>query len=211
MGCDVTLYGRPSWVDAINNDGLHLEWPDGRRHTVHPQAITDLATLDDRSDFDVVLVTPKSFATSDVVSGLAEKVTPKTRILSLQNGVGNEDRLAQALPNQPILAGSITLPVKIPQAGTIIVSKDKGGIGLASFTPGSAVTDIADRLQEAGFTVVTYDDYRSLKWSKLLMNIVANASSAILDMAPGESLAYQAIFDLEIAAMCETLAVMKVQ
>ena len=163
IGCEVILLGRPSWVDIISANGLHLQWPDGRQQTVHPQAITDVSTLEDSSDIDVVLVTPKSFATTDVVAGLAPKLNPKTRVVSMQNGVGNEDRLAEALPQQPILAGSITLPVQIPKAGTIIVSKDKGGIGLAPYTPDAIVADLADHLRDAGFTTVTYTDYRSLK------------------------------------------------
>lgn len=211
VGGEVTLLGRPSWVNTIQAHGLQLQWPDGRQQTVHPQAITDLAERDSYADIDVVLVTPKSFATAEVVAGLAGKLSPQTRIVSLQNGVGNETCLADVLPDQPIVAGSITLPVSIPQAGTIIVSKDKGGIGLAPFTSGVNVDDLAERLRQAGFTVVTYQDHRSLKWSKLLMNIVANASSAILDMPPNQSLVNPAIFDLEIAAMRETLAVMKAQ
>jgi 2-dehydropantoate 2-reductase len=132
-------------------------------------------------------------------------------LLSLQNGVGNEEDLAAWFPEQTVVAGSITLPVRVPQTGTIIVAKEKGGIGLAPFTHQTKLDDIAAALGNAGFTIARYEDYRSLKWSKLMMNIIGNATSAILDMPPRKSMANPAIFDLELAALRETLAVMQAQ
>ena len=211
IGCQVTLLGRRSWVSAINAEGLQVQWPGEAPQTVHPQAIEALAELDSWAEIDLVLVTPKSFATAAVVDGLAERLPATARVLSLQNGVGNEELLASLLPQQTILAGSITLPVMVPQAGTIIVSKVKGGIGLAPFSTGAEVADVAAILRQAGFTVATYEDHRSLKWSKLLMNLIGNATSAILDMPPGESLKHPEIFDIEIDAMRETLTVMRAQ
>ena len=211
IGCDVTLWGRHSWVSTISANGLNLQWPDGRHETVHPQAVEDLDSLTSLEAIDLVLVTPKSYATEAIAADMVGRLSPKTRVFSLQNGVGNEAVLASTLPDQSILAGSITLPVMIPEVGTIIVSKEKGGIGLAPFTEGAEIGDIAQLLQKAGFTVMTATDHRSLKWSKLIMNLIGNASSAILDMPPSQSFAHQAIFDLEIAALREALAVMRAQ
>ncbi|RME42881.1 MAG: hypothetical protein D6796_13815, partial [Caldilineae bacterium] len=69
----------------------------------------------------------------------------------------------------------------------------------------------AQALRGAGFAVRVYADYRSLKWSKLLLNLIANAIPAILDMPPAAALAHPAIFNLELAALRETLAVMRAQ
>ena len=211
MGCEVTLLGRAGLVKAVTATGLQLHWPDGRRQTVYPKAVENLAELDPLSNFELVLITVKGFDTATAVSPLAGKLSPTARLLSLQNGVGNEDILAEALPGQPIIAGSITLPVIAPQVGTIVVSKAKGGLGLAPFAPGVLVDDVARLLRQAGFTVAIYTDQRSLKWSKLMMNIIANASSAILDLPPAQSLNYPEIFGLEIEALQETLAVMRAQ
>jgi 2-dehydropantoate 2-reductase len=143
------------------------------------------------------------------VADLAGRLALSTRVLSLQNGVGNEEILTEILPQQSILAGSITLPVTVPQVGTIAVSKDKGGITLAPVSPGAELADVAKALRQAGFTVATHADYQSLKWSKLLMNIICNATPAILGMPPAKALSYPEIFDLELGALRETLAVMQ--
>jgi 2-dehydropantoate 2-reductase len=173
--------------------------------------ITSLTELPTPIEADLILVTVKSFDTEAAVQGLTGRLLPKTCLLSLQNGVGNEEDLAAWFPEQTVVAGSITLPVRVPQTGTIIVAKEKGGIGLAPFTHQTKLDDIAAALGNAGFTIARYEDYRSLKWSKLMMNIIGNATSAILDMPPRKSMANPAIFDLELAALRETLAVMQAQ
>ena len=52
-------------------------------------------------------------------------------------------------------------------------------------------------------------DYRSLKWSKLALNVVANASCAILDVLPDRLVREDAVFALEIRAIREVRATMK--
>jgi 2-dehydropantoate 2-reductase len=47
-----------------------------------------------------------------------------------------------------------------------------------------------------------------MKWSKLLANLIANASSALLDMTPAQIFADRRLFEVEIAALREALAVM---
>lgn len=207
----MTLLGRARLVSVVTAHGLQLQWPDGHQQTVYPQVIENLAQLDRLSDFELVLITVKSFDTAAAAGGLSGRLSPGTRLLSLQNGVGNEEVLAAIVLGQPIIAGSITLPVMVPQTGMIVVSKGKGGIGLAPFSKGVFIADVAQCLSDAGFTIATYSDHRSLKWSKLLLNLTANASSAILDMPPAQSLNHPEIFDLELEALQETLAVMRAQ
>jgi 2-dehydropantoate 2-reductase len=50
-----------------------------------------------------------------------------------------------------------------------------------------------------------------MKWSKMLTNLLANASSAILDMTPAEIFAHPGLYKLEIAQLREALAVMQAQ
>ncbi len=207
----VTLLGRAKLVQMVKNNGLHLRWPDGSAHTLYPDAVENLNDLPRLAEVELVLFTVKSFDTAEAARELVGKLPPGARVLSLQNGVSNEEMLAKILPQQTIVAGSITLPVEVPRLGTIVVSRDKGGIGVAPVSQGAETADIVEMLREAGFTVAGYSDYRSLKWSKLLMNIISNAASAILDMPPGEATAHLCIFNLELAAMRETIAVMRAQ
>ncbi len=56
-----------------------------------------------------------------------------------------------------------------------------------------------------------FDDAASMKWSKMLTNLLANPTSAILDMTAGEVFANRDLYKLEIAMLRECLAVMEAQ
>jgi 2-dehydropantoate 2-reductase len=66
----------------------------------------------------------------------------------------------------------------------------------------------AGLLRDAGFTTDLFADYRSLKWSKLLMNLLANAQCAILDWTPAQVMADPTASRLEALAWQEAFAVM---
>lgn len=127
--------------------------------------------------------------------------------------MGNEEEIEGTLAAQRIFAGNITTPVSIPEVGVIRVEKAKYGIGRGMARQGRSgegigLAQVEAALAGAGFTVTVYDDARGMKWTKLLLNIVGNASSAIVDEAPGVSFA-DLVVDLELAAWRETLRVMR--
>jgi 2-dehydropantoate 2-reductase len=68
---------------------------------------------------------------------------------------------------------------------------------------------IVAAFRQAGLIVHTYADYRAMLWSKLVVNMLGNATSAILDLSPAEVYADRQLFRLEHQAVCEALAVMR--
>ncbi len=210
-GHHVTLVGRQPLMDKISGDGLQLGWPDQPAQTAHPQVATTVSQPD--TPFDYVLLSVKAPATAAAAQQLAPLLaqSPRTCVVSLQNGIGNEETLADAVGPAQVIAGTITIPIQVPAAGVIQVSKAKGGLGLAALSLGQPVQQLADALTGAGLTTQTYPNWRAMKWSKLLLNIINNASSAILDMTPAEIIAQPELFNLEIAALQEGVAVMRAQ
>ena len=208
-GNPVTLLGREKLANAVARAGLRLRAHDGHTDTAHPRAIIDLSQMTDFSTIELVLVTVKSFDTAAAMKPLVGKLAAPAHIISLQNGVGNEELLMEMFPNVPVVAGSITFPVTMPEPGLIAIAKKSGTIGLAAASPTADPLLALNALRAAGFRVEKFDDYRSLKWSKLMMNIISNAIPAILDMPPAESLADDRIFALEMESIAETLAVMR--
>jgi len=61
---------------------------------------------------------------------------------------------------------------------------------------------------QGNFRVENYRSAQSMKWTKLLMNMLGNASSAILNQPPEEIFSHNALADLEIEAWREALTVM---
>lgn len=210
-GHKVTLVGRPALMGKIAADGLCLRHPVLPEQTVHPETVTSLDDL--TTAFDFILISVKSPDTPGVIDDVSASGLPlaNTHIVSLQNGIGNEEKLAEAFGREKVMAGTITIPISVPDLGVIEVSKDKGGLGLAPLHPNQPVQRLADALNEAGLTTLVYENYQAMKWSKLLLNIVNNASSAILDEPPTQIIANPNLFNLEIEALQEGVAVMKMQ
>jgi 2-dehydropantoate 2-reductase len=205
----VTLLARRNHVAAIRTWGLVLEGPSGRTVCKGADSITSLDDL--TSPPDLVILTVKAYQTSDALADLRDFLARGIPILSLQNGVGNEDLIAAAAPAARVIAGAITISVSVVRPG--VVRQQTGGGGIAVAPAGgsgdSGAGDLAALFQRAGFRAETKGDYRALKWSKLLLNLIANASSAILGLPPAAIVQDPRVFHLEREAFREAVRVMR--
>lgn len=217
----VTLAGRPTFVEAVRSRGLLLADETGRHTVRNVRAVAGPLEALARSEtaFDLVVFTVKSYdtgsAVADLSAALAGTGAPAPALLSVQNGVGNEDSLASALPGVAVLAGSITTPVSVEGPGAIHVDKPRYGLGLSVWRPAagssaeaSLYAESCALFEQAGFAVKKYENAQAMKWTKLLMNMMGNATCAILDEPPQTAFADNKIVDLEIEAWREALAVM---
>lgn len=205
-GQEVTFLERDSTVDAIRKSGLKLILG-GREHLI--QKITVVPSIDQAMEmprFDVGILAIKSFDTEAFI----ETITPFKRqlpvILCLQNGVENEDLLRQALGKNAVISGSVTSAVGRINVGQIILEKLRG-VGIAGEHP--LVDDLLKIFNGSGLNAKKYQDETSMKWSKLLTNLLANASAAILNMLPAEIYSIPGLFALEMLQLREAMKVME--
>ncbi len=217
-GHAVTLVGRPRFALLVREQGLRLSDDTGNYQIRNITVASSLgeAFANAAAAYDLAIFTVKAYDTANALAEFIE-ATQKAGIqppvvLSLQNGIGNEEELAAALGAANVIAGSIGTPVSVPQLGTIQIDKAHYTIGVCPWQPNTSPKGFEaakQALSEAGFVVKHFPDPYGLKWSKLLMNMVGNATSAILDEAPRDMFTDVAIIDLEIQAMREALAVMQ--
>ena len=168
---EVTLVGRGEHIRAVRDDGLRLTGAVDL--TVHPDARTEPP-----ASADLVLVTVKAFDTADAAATLAE-MDDAGAVLSLQNGMGNEETLAAALP-WPVLAGTTdfgaerTGPgvVRCNGVGEVVLGVPGGGESPAARRAGDAFRDAAIG------TTVAADMPRRL-WAKLAVNAGINPITAL--------------------------------
>jgi 2-dehydropantoate 2-reductase len=128
--------------------------------------------------------------------------------LCLQNGVDNEPYLAAALGEENVIAGTITSAIGRQNEGEIVLERRRG-VGIAEAHPRARM--IAGAMAQAGLNPHLYPNPAAMKWSKLLTNLLTNASAAILDMPPAEVLAHPGLFRLEMLQLREALGVMSRQ
>ncbi len=169
-----------------------------------PRAIGDVVAV----EADLAIVAVKAYDTAGAVQTLRRALGADSdaAILTPQNGVGNEEILASAFGPDRIVSGALTVPVEIDPEGRVVAA-NQGGLALA---PVGSVSHnwLVAALERSAIPVRVSDDYRALKWSKLALNVIANASCAILDVLPERLVEMRAVFALEIRAIRETRSVM---
>ena len=161
-------------------------------------------------DADLALVTVKSFDTDGAIATLQRALRDPgaTTIVTPQNGVGNEAQLAAAFGAGNIVSAALTVPVEYGPDGKGVAAKG-GGIAFAPVATSNAHNWLLAAFGTTGLSVRAVDDYAAMKWSKLALNVVANASCAILDVTPERLVRYEAAFALELRAIREVRDVMR--
>jgi 2-dehydropantoate 2-reductase len=183
VGHDVTLLGRRPAAHA-EPATLVLAEPDGTR-TVPVRRVAD---PDEADTPDLVILAVRQMDLGAALETAAR--WPAVPLLTVQNGVGAEDLARAARDAAPVLAGSLTAAVEAQPGG--VRRLRAGGMGVAVVPGGgepaaSAIaSDLAAAWTSAGLPARTYPDPVAMKWSKLLANLVGNATSALLDLSPGE-------------------------
>lgn len=214
-GQAVTFVEREKNIEELKVRGLRLDLTlDEKRKTqeafiIESRAFTFASSLEEAlkfGPFDVAIVALKSYDTPALIESikpLAEKMPP---ILCLSNGVDNEPLIAETLGKDKVIYGTVTTAVRKRNVGDVILEKLRG-VGVAAGHPLSE--RLVDIFNEAFLKCLLYPHAESMKWSKLFTNLVANASSAILNMNARQVLSNKHSYKLEIAMLHECLAVMK--
>src|SRR5512138_2525072 len=216
-GHQLVFVEQPKVVDELRERGLRLDLTlDERRKTkdasrIDPASFRIVAALEDAlryGPFDVALFALKSFDTASALEGMkpyADKMPP---ILCLSNGVSNEPAIAEVLGSDKVIWGTVTSAIGRRATGDIILERLRG-IGIAK---GHPLSETLNReLNKAYLNAKLFDDANSMKWSKMLTNLIANPTSAILDLSAKEVFADNDLYQLEIEMLQECLAVMDAQ
>ena len=171
-------------VDEINRKGLLIEGISGDRVVKNIKATTNAADI---GVADVVFVFVKSTITDLAIIQNKCIFGNNTIVLTLQNGLGNIDKINQSIDSKNILAGvtshgaTMLSPGKIYHAGigtTHIGELD----GLVT----KRVESIAHILRTAGLETLISENVSGLIWGKLLVNVGINALTAITGFKNGE-------------------------
>ena len=211
VGERVTLVARPYQVDTLRDQGLLVEANRGVER-LRPHQVVGRVGDGVTSTTAAVIITVKAYHTEEVARDLAA-LDETPYILTLQNGVGNEEILAAHTSSEQVLAGALTTPVDTVSPGHIRIARASYKLGLSPVqesVEGWEMTHaLGERFRTGGFRVQYVADYRALKWTKLLMNITANAQAALLGWTPAQVFAHPIAGALEVRAWREALTVMR--
>lgn len=183
-GADVVLVARGAHLEALRTNGLTIVEPEGTT-TTKLAATDDVASI---GPVDAVLFCVKSYDTDVAARTLAPLLRDGTAVISLQNGIDNEQRIAAAIGREHVVGGAAYILAAVREPGVV----EAGGprrIVIGDLDPGPpsarvrAMVDIGAR---AGLEVVAAEDIRVALWEKYVLLVAFSAMTAAVRLGIGE-------------------------
>ena len=205
-GNEVWLINRnPAHTEAMRHKGLVLR-EGGVDRTVPVRASATVAPV---GVVDLVVVLVKSFHTGEAMAAALSLLGPDTLVMSLQNGLGHEDILADIVGRHRVLAG------KTYAGGTELAP---GHVNMGTRGKDTHIGELDGRMTErvrhiaatftaAGLVTTVSDNIMGTIWDKLLVNVATGALSGITGLAYGDLYAVPEVEACAVAAVAEAMAV----
>jgi 2-dehydropantoate 2-reductase len=167
--------------EAITRQGIRSEGVTGE-HTVPVPVSSGKPSLPP----DVMLIFVKSSETREAAEAVKTWLKPDTSVLTLQNGLGNVEILAEIFGQRRVLGGATAEAATLLSHGRI----RHAGQGKTLIAPlerlDTKAQEIASAFIRAGFETEVSQDLNSLLWGKLIVNVGINALAAITRLKNGQ-------------------------
>jgi 2-dehydropantoate 2-reductase len=192
-------------IEAIGREGLHVEGTDGERTIRNLEATS---RPEDAGPAELVVVFVKSTVTGAAVADARALFGPKTLALTLQNGLGNVEKMASVIGSEQIVAGVTTYganvlgPGRIRHAGTgpTTIGELDGSLSLR-------IQGVAEVLNSSGIKTHVSDNVLGLIWGKLMVSVGLNPLTALTGLRNGELLHFPETEEIMEMAVHEAAAV----
>jgi 2-dehydropantoate 2-reductase len=190
--------------DAISRGGLQVYSING---DFHLPKVNAWRTPEEIGVVDLVVVGLKTFANDKYEELIAPLLGEKSEILTLQNGLGNEESLAGLFGADRVMGGVAFLCSNRGEPG-VVHHLGAGRIILGEFqrADSARVERLAQLFQQAGVDCKATDDLKRARWEKLVWNIPFNGLAALLLQPVNRLLAVEATRKLVKELMLEVIA-----
>lgn len=196
-------------IEKIKNNGLRMtdeteEW------SVSIDARTN---AQDVGVVDLVIVLVKSFATKAAIEQLKQSnvIGCDTLVMSLQNGLGNEETIASVIGEDNVISGKTYVGGRLLEPGYVSAGV-KGKytyIGELNGQRTERIQKVCDEFNKAGLLCEVSENIKGLIWDKLLINVAAGALCGITRLPYGPLYEEDYIKDTALAAIQEGIDVAK--
>lgn len=205
-GDDVMLVSRNrAHVDAINEHGARLRGADGEQ-AVEVAASSRPPT---GAEPDLVIVLVKSFDTTAAIESIAPGLGEDSVVLTLQNGVGCEEMIADVVGRGRVIAGRTFVGGSMLAPGLVEygVAGRRTTIGELDGTETERIRSVAATFRRAGLEVDVSTDIVATMWEKLFVNVATGAWSALTRLPYGELSVHADVERMAVATVAEAIAV----
>lgn len=193
-------------VQAVNAGGLSVE-SDGSQRRVQLKATTDPAAA---SGAQLVIIFVKSTHTAAAAASAALLADGTASVLTLQNGMGNAETLAETIDPGQIIVGTTSHGATLLGPGSIRhAGAGPTTIGSWSDEPAAQrrAQEIAQTLAGASIDTEAVETVLPVLWGKLIVNVGINAITALTGIKNGQILDLDITMDLSRSAVEEAITI----
>jgi 2-dehydropantoate 2-reductase len=187
-GQDVTFIARGAHLEALRTRGLTLESTLAGTFTLPVKATDKPGEV---GPVDLVLVCVKTYDVDAAAESIRPLIHPDTMLLSLQNGIGNEERIAQAAGHDSGI-GAVAYVVSTIQApGVVAQTAGPGKIVFGELGGGTSprTERLHEVLQRAGIVAELHPNVQGAIWQKFLFICAFSGVTAVTRLPIGTILA----------------------
>jgi 2-dehydropantoate 2-reductase len=187
MAHDVDLLGRKEHLEVIEKKGLKISGIWGQHFIKTFELYAQVSEIPPDRNFDLILLTVKSFDTLEAVRQLKPLMKPQTTLLSFQNGLDNIETILKVIPSEQVLIGRIITGVEmVPGEVKVTVSADDMLIGAPTeVKPTMSPHEAARIFRLARIPSRAAENIVSEIWSKVIYNCALNGLCSVLEIPYG--------------------------
>lgn len=172
----------------INASGISLEEASGSWQA----KVRTTANIEDIAKVDLALICVKSFNTKSAVEQIKPILGQNTKILTLQNGIGNVEIISEIAGEEKVIAGVTNQGATLIDTGKIRhAGHGETIIGAIDGKTPVELRAIREIFNKVGLETKMSRDIKSLIWSKLIINVGINALTAITRLPNGKLTEYE--------------------
>ncbi len=190
----------------IGNAGISLEGESGSWHI----KVKTTSSVQDIGKADLILVCVKSFHTKLIIEQIKPLLNQETKILTLQNGIGNIETISELAGPDRVIAGVTNEGATLIDTGKIRhAGRGETIIGTIDGKTPVQMRSIREIFNKVGFECKMTRDIKSLLWSKLVINAGINALSAITRLPNGKLIEHEGTRRILRGAVTEAARIAK--
>lgn len=187
-GWPVTLLGRREHLDAVRRSGLHIAGLFGEHHVRGLDCATEAGAL--HGSFTTILLTVKAWDTEAMTRAVASRLADGGHVVSLQNGLGNLERIAGVVGARRVLGARVIFGSELDAPGRVRVTVEAAPVLVGSPDPSDPVrVAAAERwaraLAGAGIAAQPTRTLLAELWAKVFYNAALNPLGALLGVPYG--------------------------
>lgn len=204
FGRDVHFLLRSDYED-VRKHGLRIQ---SKSENIHVAKVNAARSSNEIGPCDLVIVAVKTTATEELPSLISPLLGEKTLILTLQNGLGNEEFLARHFGAERILGGICFICLTRTKPG-VVERSDAGRLAIGEFRgyPRPVLHDIAWEFNRSGVVCRVVADLALERWRKLVWNIPFNGLAVTAGVDTATILTDDRLRQHALALMDETIAI----